>query len=132
MPLAPKIPLSFDEFYSYESIDDVVNLTRFHVKNVILTSPGEKISDPQFGVGIRSYLFENMTNTTFANIKSNIRLQLKKYIPHVEILSMEINSVLNNNTTNDNAMVLRLSYFIPIINKTDILSFDVSNSTAIY
>ena len=69
MPIAPKFPLILDDRYLYESVEDLIQTTRFHVKNIVLTNPGEKISDPTFGVGIRRYLFEPLTNRVYANIR---------------------------------------------------------------
>ncbi len=127
MSKAPKLPLNFDDKNLYESTDDIKDITRFHVKNVVLTNPGEKISDPNFGVGIRRYLFENFTNQTVQQIGSRIRSQLSRYLPHVEVLSIKIDPLID-----DNYMSVKLSYYIPVINESDIISFSISNSTAIY
>ena len=127
MPVTPKFPLSLDEYTLYESTEDIVEITRFHVKNIVLTNPGEKISDPNFGVGIKRYLFQNFTQKTVSNIRFRIRAQMESYLPQVEILSIDIEQM-----TDDNMLSLKLSYYIPIINKSDILSFSISNSTSIY
>ena len=58
MIFTPKFPLVLgagDMLFSNAEIKDIV---LFHLKNVILTSPGEKITDPDYGVGIKRYLFE--------------------------------------------------------------------------
>tara|TARA_R110000851_G_scaffold153245_1_gene295217 strand:- start:1998 stop:2381 length:384 start_codon:yes stop_codon:yes gene_type:complete len=127
MPITPKLPLSFDEFELYESTEDLTEITRFHIKNIVLTNPGEKISDPEFGVGIKRYLFENFTSGTIANINFRMRSQISRYASHVEVLSVQIDPF-----EDENSMSIKLSYYIPIINKSDILSFSISNSTAIY
>ena len=127
MPITPKLPLNLDVSELYESTEDIKEVTKFHIKNIVLTNPGEKISDPKFGVGVRSYLFENFTEGTTQNLNSRIRRQIGRYASHVEILSIELNPYIDENT-----MSIKLSYYIPIINKSDILSFSISNSTAIY
>ena len=127
MPITPKIPLSLNDTELYESTEDVKEVTRFHIKNIVLTNPGEKISDPDFGVGIRRYLFESFTPATIGDINYRVRSQIARYASHVEILSVQIDPF-----EDDNSMSMKLSYFIPIINKSDILSFNISNSTAIY
>lgn len=127
MSKAPKIPLNFDELNLYQSTEDIKDITKFHVKNVVLTNPGEKISDPNFGVGIKSFLFESLTENTTAIISSRIRSQLARYLPHVEVLSVRVSP-----RADDNHLTLQLSYYIPVINQSDILSFSIANSTSIY
>lgn len=92
-----------------------------------MTNPGEKISDANFGVGIKAYLFENLTQSTAAALDSRIRRQIARYAPDVEILSIQVDPF-----EDENSMAFKISYFIPIINKSDILSFSITNSTAIY
>tara|TARA_R110002074_G_scaffold105109_1_gene226975 strand:- start:97 stop:480 length:384 start_codon:yes stop_codon:yes gene_type:complete len=127
MPITPKLPLNLSETELYESTEDIVQVTRFHIKNIVLTNPGEKISDPEFGVGIRRYLFENMTNGTISTIRSRVLSQISRYASHVDILSIDIAGF-----EEDNSLTFKLSYYIPVVNKSDILSFSLSNSTAIY
>ena len=88
MSKTPKFPLNFDEINLYESTDDIKEITKFHVKNIVLTNPGEKISDPNFGVGARRYLFENLNDQTIAGLSSRIRSQIRRYASHVQILSI--------------------------------------------
>ena len=127
MPITPKTPLKLDQFELYESTEEIKEVIKFHIKNIVLTNPGEKISDANFGVGIRAYLFENLTQNTAATIDSRIRRQIARYAPDVDILSIQIDPFEDEKT-----MGFKLSYYIPIINKSDILSFSITNSTAIY
>ena len=54
-----------------------------------MTSPGERIMDPEFGVGIRKYLFEPNDPTIYIEIESRIRNQVGKYLPFVSIESIQ-------------------------------------------
>jgi|TARA_B100001093_G_scaffold415862_1_gene406364 hypothetical protein len=127
MSITPKLPLNLGENELYDSTDDVVVVTRFHIKNIILTNPGEKISDPNFGVGVKRYLFENFSNNLVSSLNSRVRSQIARYAPTVEVLSLKVSPFVE-----DNSLSFSLSYYIPVINKTDILSFTISNSSAIY
>lgn len=55
-----KFPLELDRNNKFVSIQEVIPNIRQKLKNIILTSPGEKIMDPEFGIGIKRYLFENV------------------------------------------------------------------------
>ena len=59
MILTPQFPLSFSNKGGYEKIRTRKKLAKFHLTNLLLTNPGEKISIPEYGVGLRKYLFDN-------------------------------------------------------------------------
>ncbi len=48
---------------------NLASVVKQNVKMVIFTSPGERIMDSNFGVGIRNYLFEPLTESTNSNCK---------------------------------------------------------------
>jgi phage baseplate assembly protein W len=64
---------------------DVNYLTKDQVKanliNLFLTSPGERLQNPYFGVGLNSLLFENDINEQ--KMRSLIEDQVRVYIPDV-------------------------------------------------
>tara|TARA_R110002074_G_scaffold128298_4_gene268672 strand:+ start:528 stop:875 length:348 start_codon:yes stop_codon:yes gene_type:complete len=53
-------------------------------KNLILTSPGERVMNPDFGVGIRNYLFENRTDAK-SRIEQRLRTQVERYMPFISL-----------------------------------------------
>tara|TARA_R110002020_G_scaffold29564_1_gene93176 strand:- start:1533 stop:1937 length:405 start_codon:yes stop_codon:yes gene_type:complete len=63
-----------------------------NLKMIILTSPGERIMNPEFGVGVRRYLFENNTGGTLETIKTRIRSQVATYLPYINILQLDVSS----------------------------------------
>jgi len=72
----------------YRLTKTVVEAISQNLKNLILTNPGERIMDPDFGVGIRRYLFE-LANTGFqGDITRKIIKQARKYLSSVEILDI--------------------------------------------
>jgi phage baseplate assembly protein W len=60
--LSIALPLSLDEkdgpYKSNMTLDEVAQQ---NIKMIVLTSPGERVMEPDFGVGIRNYLFEQET-----------------------------------------------------------------------
>ncbi len=91
MPLyGPKFPLSAgnsDAFELYETVEQQIN---FYLKNLILTSPGENISDSNYGVGLRSFLFEQNTPDVYAEISSKVSSQISRYLPYLSISNVEV------------------------------------------
>jgi phage baseplate assembly protein W len=61
------------------------DLARQNLKMLILTIPGERIMDPNFGVGLRRYLFELNGSNTYSAISSKINEQVQRYLNYIQI-----------------------------------------------
>ena len=59
---------------------------------VILTSPGERVMTPDFGVGIRNYLFAQNTPGTLEVIRNRIINQVATYLPYITIKDLQVSS----------------------------------------
>ena len=67
------------------------------VRNIILTTPGEKVFAPEFGSHVSEILFENITELTAASIKEEIENSLENYEPRVEIIEIYVNPNYDSN-----------------------------------
>lgn len=65
------------------------------IKNILTTSPGEKLLNPQFGLDLRDYLFENVTENKAFFIGQDILLGLAAQEPRVVLDSVEIVAVID-------------------------------------
>ena len=67
-------------------------LTKDQVKanllNVLLTEKGERIYQPDFGIGLKSVLFEN--NINISSLEPEIERQINLYIPDIELYDMSL------------------------------------------
>ena len=70
------------------------------VLNILRTNHGERPFNHDFGANLRSYLFENMTNITAANMATSINLALKNYEPRIEVLNTNIQARPDENDVN--------------------------------
>ena len=121
--LAPEFPLSFSDKGDYKSINSRKKLAKFHLTNLLLTNPGEKISLPTYGVGMRKYLFENLTSQVLSSIRGNIRAQVSRHLSYINLF--QINVV----PTDENSIRVSLTYSIANTNLSDQLNLDISNSS---
>ena len=73
-------PFKQDENGGFDGISEAefVDAIKFGIKNILLTNPGEKISDPLFGVGLQKYLF-SLSSEDFSVLKGDIQAQIRKY-----------------------------------------------------
>ena len=67
------------------------------VRNIVLTSPGEKFFNPEFGSSISEILFENVDEITAVSIEDEIRSSLKNYEPRVELINVNVDPNFDNN-----------------------------------
>ena len=65
---------------SYATKDQV----KSNLINLLLTDPGERLMEPNFGVGVRSLLFEQYVDKE--NLKTKMIDQASIYIPEIDIL----------------------------------------------
>ena len=126
--LGARLPLSISVSEGpYDLLQDIKEMAAQNLKMVIFTSPGERIMDLGFGVGIRRYLFRQNTNQTHNILVSKIREQVGKYLPYVKIIGLNIDSPLSNPELPDNFMSLRLEYMISPYNQRDVLEISISS-----
>ena len=60
---SPKFPLQFDNYVgAYSLTTTLKQVVKQNFINLMLTAPGERIMDINFGVGLRNYLFEQDTS----------------------------------------------------------------------
>ena len=62
--ISPKLPLIVNDLDGHYGLNKTIRQAiKQNFKNLILTSPGERVMDIQFGVGLRNYFFENFTDS---------------------------------------------------------------------
>ena len=84
--LSPKFPLRYDNQFGFYSLNVTYkDMIRQNMTNLLLTNPGERVMDINFGVGLRSYFFEPMTAGTYGEISDRVQSQVTKYMPFVAI-----------------------------------------------
>ena len=67
------------------------------VRNIVLTTPGEKLFDPDFGSSVGEILFENVDDITAVSIRDEIRSSLTNYEPRVELIDVEVEPNFDEN-----------------------------------
>ena len=67
------------------------------VRNIVLTTPGEKFFDPDFGSNVGEILFENVDDITAVSIEDEIKSSLKNYEPRVELIDVNVEPNFDEN-----------------------------------
>lgn len=127
---------SLDSGYLYKDIKFDISLTRFNgqelysgsspvdigelqdgqsvinsVKNILTTTPGQKLLNPTFGLDFRSYLFEPVNTTTSFFLGQFIYNNLGVQEPRVRLEAVEIEG-----SPDQNQYDIQISFSIPKLN----------------
>ena len=87
--------------------------------NVLLTERGERINEPNFGVGLKKILFE--TNVDTAELNSRISQQIEIFIPEITLLETVVDSL-----PDENKIFIKINYIFNLDSTVDSiqLNFD--------
>ena len=76
--IGPQLPLSRDFVNgNYSLIVSYKKEVKQNIKNLLLTSPGERVMNPDFGVGLRRFLFEQR-ELVIPQVRQRIDQQINK------------------------------------------------------
>ena len=79
---------------------------------LLMTIPGERIMNVDFGVGLSTYLFESFsdgTDTTTSSLTNNIIMQARRYMPYVAIEDIQY----ARQEEQEQVLEMRIVYSIP-------------------
>jgi phage baseplate assembly protein W len=115
------LPLIYDHTDDglYALNKTLLDTIRQNLKMLLLTSPGERIMDSNFGVGIRKFLFEQDTFSVREELQNKIATQVALYLNFIVIEEIDISPP---NSNDENVMFLKIRYKVPSINTNDELN----------
>ena len=128
--IAPKIPLNVDEENGFTLLKTIREVSQQNLKNLLLTSPGERMMNPNFGVGLRRYLFENDGFDVRGRITTRINDQVAQYLPFLEIRDIAFDPTMDQGRQDmdNNTLKLSVVYVILPLAIEDILQINVNSS----
>lgn len=101
-------------FYSVFSTKEQI---RYNIINLLLTSKGERVENPNFGTLLRNQLFNQIDTANFSDIENSIVDSIDQYIPEVRVVKIEFLPEFDTNTIN-----IKLLYQILISGETDTIT----------
>jgi phage baseplate assembly protein W len=115
--IGPELPLQSDiKFGNYALVTSYKEEVQQNFKNLLLTSPGERVMNPDFGVGLRQFLFEPREHV-IPQIKQRIENQTKKYIPFIEIKKIRFDTNRSTESVLDSvSLSVFIEYEVPSLN----------------
>lgn len=110
-----KFPIDTDNVSSFILNEDIGSNAKQNLKMLILTDKGERLMIPDYGVGLRRFLFENLSNGNILQdgkaqklqkiLFEEISKQARKYTNNIGIEDLTIEQI-------DNTIKLNIYYSI--------------------
>ena len=102
---------------NYQTRDAIKN----NLVNYLLTNPGERPLNPEFGAGLRNFIFNAINTDNFKFLKEDIQTKIANNFSNVNV-----NEVTISRTDTSNEILVNITYSIPNtgINDELILNFN--------
>ena len=97
------------------------------IRNIFLTSPGQKILNPEFGLDLRRYLFDPVNSSTAYSIKYDINTKLPGQEPRIQIQNVNVDAI-----TDAQEYYIALQINIPSLDAYGITLKSLLNSNGYY
>jgi len=114
------VALPFSAPGVFNSVYSTRDQVKYNLINLIMTSQGERIENPNFGTILKQQLFSQISEETFPIIKNSITNAVEQYMPEVAIDAIDIIPYADENT-----LVVTINYVILLSNQPDIITINL-------
>jgi phage baseplate assembly protein W len=94
------VSLPFNAGGVFNSVYSTVDQLKYNIINLVLTSQGERVENPDFGTTLKNQLFNPINDASLEDIKNSISTSVAKYIPNIAVKTIDIIPDLDDNTLN--------------------------------
>jgi len=112
--IAIGVSLPFNGPGVFNSTYSTKEQTKSNLVNLLLTSAGERIMNPNFGTEIRNFLFEGINEDNIGLLKTSLLNSIAIYIPGITVTSIDVASNPDYNLIN-----LSVNYLLDISQTPD-------------
>ena len=116
---SPALPLTLDKADGYKLNKSIKDVVKQNFTMLLLTAPGERIMMPNFGVGLRRFLFEPLDRQQFARVERRIMEQVNIYMPFLTIVDVQFLTEDEAPNISSNTLSVSVKYSIPSVNTID-------------
>jgi len=89
---------------NYQTKDAIKN----NLINYLLTNPGERIANPNFGASLREYIFTQITDDGLDFLQEDIQEKINQNFSNISLQSVEV-----LNQEDKNTIQINISYSVP-------------------
>jgi len=116
------VKLPFASPSVFTSVYTTKEQLKYNILNFMLTDLGERPMNPNFGMGLRSRLFEIISQDTLEEIQQSIATQIEHMFPVVEIQNLSVTGNPQYSSIN-----IQFSYIISTSKEVDSILLNIQN-----
>jgi hypothetical protein len=116
-----KLPLTLDSGNGFTMNKSMIQEIKQNFKMLLLTEKGERVMNPDYGVGLKRFLFENNTINWQTQVSDTINSQVGTYMPYISIRAINTSPSI----TNPYQMNIAIEYAIRGVNITDSITLTI-------
>ena len=105
----------------FKGTQTVKEQVKSNLINLLLTEPGERINELDFGVGLKNLLFEQ--NPDIELLKEKINTQITFYIPTISLMDIDVNF-----EGNEHSLFIIISYSFNLDGSEDAIQLNFNSS----
>jgi len=109
------VAFPLDEVNIFKGTETVREQVKSNLINLLLTEKGERVNEPNFGVGLKKILFEQQLNKE--ELEEKINFQINFYIPEIQLITAEVGEI-----DDDHRVYLTIAYKFKTDGSTDALT----------
>ena len=93
-----KLPLTSGDLSTFAQTKTTFEQTKHNIRNLLLTIPGERLGQPEFGSNLHLLVFEQMDENFEDIIEATISNAIKTWLPYINIknINFEYGKVSEN------------------------------------
>ena len=114
------VAFPLNEVNMFKGTESFKEQVKSNLINLLLTKKGERVNEPNFGVGLKNLLFENVIDTE--NLNQLIDDQIKFYIPQISLTKTEVNLV-----EDEHKLFIKINYNFLLDNSVDAIQLNFNN-----
>ena len=111
------VAFPLDDVNMFKGTKTLKEQVKANLINLLLTQQGERINEPNFGVGLKHYLFEQKIDIDSLN--TVINEQINFYIPEISLIDSDVNFL-----DDEHLLFIKIIYSINADNTTDAIQLN--------
>jgi hypothetical protein len=117
------VKLPFSAATAFTSVYSTKEQTRYNLINFLLTDKRERPFNPGFGAGLRSRLFEQISQSNLDDVKESIKSQIENNFPNVLISNLNVYG-----DPQIGSIIINFSYTLKTSRESDSVVLEIQNA----
>mgnify|MGYP003662962764 CR=1 FL=1 len=122
-------PLRRDRFNDFAMTKNSLQQSKHNIKNLLLTYPGERVGQPEFGSKLRELCFEQIDDNLPDRIEEEVRRAISIWLPYINVTEVQT----LNEEGDDNKIFVRVTYSTTLSPQTkEQITLDAAYTATVY